>query len=174
MNKNINLEDFVGHSVIVTLSGDNVTRKGVVEKVEENKIPNTEYIIRTVNSAISHYNKFGESFLSDGRRNDISKKYDINTVKKSCECKDDNDVQAKLKENTVGAIAHTLMPEALQYVQSDNKFADVVVSLLESFLQQSLGNIDQNVKGDIICHMLDEMVLEPRKRVRLNSSCASR
>lgn len=137
----INLENYLNKEVVVKLqSGD--TRTGQVMYSDIKDRPDVKYIFENV----SHYNKFGQAYCADGSRSDVIRKYDI--------------VEIKLpKSSTSYTIASALKEEALQYVQTNNKFADVVVELLDEYIKENLGVLNKNLKGDVIQNILDSMVL---------------
>lgn len=45
-----------------------------------------------------------------------------------------------LESKTLHAIASALTPEAIKYIESHDKYAEVIVNLLEEFLEKNLGN----------------------------------
>lgn len=45
-----------------------------------------------------------------------------------------------LESKTLHAIASALTPEAIKYIESHDKYAEVMVNLLEEFLETNLGN----------------------------------
>jgi hypothetical protein len=45
-----------------------------------------------------------------------------------------------LESKTLHTIASTLTPEAIKYIESHDKYAEVMVNLLEEFLEKNLGN----------------------------------
>lgn len=136
----INLENYLNKEVAVKLqSGE--TRTGQVRYSDVKNRPNVKYIFENV----SHYNKFGQAYGSDEERSDVVRQFDI--------------VEIKSLNSTSCAIASALKEGALQYVQTNNKFADVVVELLDEYLKENIGVLNKNVKGDVIQNLLDSMVL---------------
>jgi hypothetical protein len=45
-----------------------------------------------------------------------------------------------LESKTLHAIASALTPEAIKYIESHDKYAEVMLNLLEEFLEKNLGN----------------------------------
>lgn len=136
----INLELYLNKEVVVRLqSGE--TRTGQVKYSNIKNNPDTRYIFENV----SHYNKFGQAYCSDGSRSDGIRIFDI--------------VEIKLLNDTACTIASALKEEALQYVQSDNRFADVVVKLLDEYIKENIGVLNKNLKGDVIQSILDDLIL---------------
>lgn len=67
--------------------------------------------------------------------------------------------ETNLKDETIEQIAKAISTEALQYVQSDNRFADLYVTLLCEFMKNKIGTIDPIVEGGIVEFFLDQTFL---------------
>jgi small nuclear ribonucleoprotein (snRNP)-like protein len=140
----INLENYLNKEVVIKLQSG-ATRTGQVRYSDIKHNPDVKYTFENV----SHYNKFGQAYSSEGNRNVVIREYDI--------------VEIQPTNNTAyviaSVIASALKENALQYVQTNNKFADVVVELLDEYIKENIGVLNKNVKGDVIQSILDSLVL---------------
>ena len=64
-----------------------------------------------------------------------------------------------LEPKTLNAIASALMPEAIKYIESHEKYAETMTELIQEFLKKNLGEI----KGELPFILMDKMYLNKAK-----------
>lgn len=157
MNKmSINLLNYINKRVTVT-TRDGKVREGRIEwssSRSKKTYTSTLYPISFVFSGITNfYTKDGLYWYNDNSKSPL----DIMKIELLDEVKTvEKDVMSKL-------IADAIISDVLQYIQSDNWFADVVVKLIEKYLSEKLGQLNPELKNEIITQILDNMKLIPSK-----------
>jgi hypothetical protein len=125
----INLSQFVGKTVDVTLK-KGATHTGMFYETKSHKFYRFSY-----EQGCCNY-----SFFKDGTNYCQNHFYDIVKVELVNPEKPKQIPLNALESKTLHTIASTLTPEAIKYIESHDKYAEVMVNLLEEFLEKNLGN----------------------------------
>jgi hypothetical protein len=128
----IDLSQFVGKTVKVTYtSGKEAFGVITVRKF----LPSQSLSYRLVDE---NQNRISDHYVS-GKCYYFRKTSDIVKIQLSTP-EQPKQMPNTLESETLHAIASTLTPEAINYIESHDKYAEVMVNLLEEFLEKNLGN----------------------------------
>lgn len=64
-----------------------------------------------------------------------------------------------LKCETLKGITKSLLPELIPFVESHEKYAEVMYQIFVEFLQEKFGDMKPEVKGEIACMFMDSLYL---------------
>lgn len=62
-----------------------------------------------------------------------------------------------LKCETLKGITKSLIPELIPFVESHEKYAEVMYQLFDEFMTEKFGDMKPEVKGDICCMFMDSL-----------------
>lgn len=66
-----------------------------------------------------------------------------------------------LKPEVVLEMAKCLTPEVIRYVESHQEYAEMMFKLYDKFLVEKIGDLNEELKGELTCLFMDSMVLRP-------------
>lgn len=139
----VDLSQFVGKEVVVTLdSGEEFT---TTIKKDKNKTPFSYHINHPSRDNITYTN----SGLTDTYMypNIVEIKPQHTTT------------NPDLEYETLKGIQECLAPEAIKYIESHDKYAELMCELLASFMKEKFGNIKSDVQCQITCMFMDSISL---------------
>lgn len=145
----IDLSQFVDKEVHITLRGGEefVTTIKKHENEEEYSYP--FYFIHPFGEQVN----YSQSGCHGFRHLDIIK----------IKLRNSEPMNESLKCETVIGIADAMIPEVIRYVESHKRYAELMFSLMDEFMTQNLGSLNENVKGELSCFMMDRILLRSTK-----------
>lgn len=73
------------------------------------------------------------------------------------------DKPAKLSFAAMSGIAAALLPEAIDYIELNEKYAELMVELIGQFMQERLGIMDDGLRGELSFMIMDLFRISPTK-----------
>lgn len=144
----IDLSQFVEKEVHITLRNG----EEYVTTIRKQKTANTLYSYYFV-----HPSGNSISYTCSGIHdlNTIYKlsKFDIIKIK----LRNPEPMTESLQCETLKGITKSLIPELIPFVESHDKYAEVMDQLFHEFLQEKFGDMKPEVKGEIACMFMDSL-----------------
>jgi hypothetical protein len=140
----INLEEFVDKEVLITQNNGVVYattlyRNRDVERPYYFNVPGWTYM----------YNK-------DGVYNPKCPEYKLN-IKEIKIQQPQKAMTQQLSDATIQKLADALLGEAVKYIETDEEYIETTVSVINRFLIERMGQMDENLLGDICIGIFEQI-----------------
>lgn len=140
----INLEHFVNKEVLIVNNCGN-TRVGFLKKSSDIN-SSFNYRLHLEDGLYISYNKQGYCYTESP--NDP---YNI----KKIQLRHQSTMTEPLKDDTMKVMVRCLTPEAIRYIEGHEKYAEMIFSLFDEFLNEKIGEVNEQVKGNMSCFFMD-------------------
>lgn len=139
----IDLSKFVDKEVYLTL------RNGEAYVTKIGQTHSKTYPFYFIKNSPEYMNFTREGkFLTDNKKSD----YDIIRIEHRYE---KPTMTEPLKDETMRTMVRCLTPEAIRYIQGHEKYAELIFTLFDEFLSEKLGEVNEQVKGEMSCFFID-------------------
>lgn len=146
----IDLSKHLDSLVEVTLRSGKVY-KGVVKHYSKDS---SRYVLRNSGLVYTYYKN---GFLLEEHFGESS----VDIIKVSKVNQEESKVNAKLNDDTKIKIATALAPEVTKYIQGHPEYAELMFKLFGQFFDQRIGQMDQCLKEEISCFLMDKISMRP-------------
>ena len=143
----IDLSQFVDKEVTVTLRNGEEYVTTIREVKDQISYP---YYFVSPSGNLLTYTLYGSHGVSENFRSRDIVKIEHRHTKPMTE---------SLKDKTLHGIAKVLTPEAIEYVKSHEKYAEVMNELFHEFLTDKFGDMEAEVKGEIAFMLRNSITL---------------
>lgn len=72
-----------------------------------------------------------------------------------------NPMSDSLQDETLNMMVKCLTPEVIRYVESHQEYAEMMFKLYDKFLVEKIGDLNEELKGELTCLFMDSMALRP-------------
>lgn len=140
----INLENFVNKEVLIINNCGN-SRVGTLKKSLDIK-SSFKYRLYLDTGLHIAYNQEGYCYTEYPKD-----PYNI----KHIQLRQQSKMTEPLNDETLRTMVRCLAPEAIRYIEGHEKYAEVIFSLFDEFLSEKIGEVNEQIKGDMSCFFMD-------------------
>jgi hypothetical protein len=143
----IDLSQFLDKEVHITLRNGNQCKVYIQDTNDDYYFAQGEYL----DDHFSYFCRYLKNGVSSSET--VTSLWDIIKIEHTYT----KPMNESLKCETLKGITKSLLPELIRFVESHEKYAEVMYQLFDEFMTEKFGDMKPEIKGEIACMFMDSL-----------------